>query len=251
MMCNKTILGLAAGTALLAAAPRSNAWTQPVGGPTPIDTCTAQGPGNLFTLYTNEYDFQTTINNTLTTVYSYRFDLFNNTDTSGLALLALDTTPTGGADYFIGFGPDSTGTGLHDSNIGYTSSPSVVTVGQDNTQTVPATWSANANTTAGTTTVTFYANGTSNAIGKNSDLMGIDGTKQSEYFFVQSLTNVSSFNATVQDAKGNSYSLQTCPTMVPPHGQPVPEPASLVPFAFGGLGLLALSLRARRARAAG
>ncbi len=243
----KTILGLAASAALLAAtAGRSNAWNQPVGGPTPIDTCTSLGPNSLFTLDTNEY--QTTISGNKT--YSYRFDLINNSDTSGLSSLALDTTPAGSSHYFIGFGPDSTGTGLHDSNIGNTATPSVVTVGQDNTTTVPATWSANAGTSAGTTLVTFQATQAKYDIGKGSDLQGTDGTKQSEYFFVQSLVNVASFNATVTDSAGKSYNLQTCPSMPSGgHGQPVPEPASLLPFAFGGLGLLGLTLRARRSRA--
>ena len=55
----------------------------------------------------------------------------------------------------------------------------------------------------------------------------------------------------ITDANGSTYQVLACgPGSMPLQPAAVPEPATVVPFALGALGLLTLAARARRSRVA-
>ena len=75
------------------------------------------------------------------------------------------------------------------------------------------------------------------------------GTTPGEEFFIQSYNAPTKDDMKITDAAGNTYQVLACgPGSMPLQPAAVPEPASVVPFVLGALGLIALTARARRSR---
>ena len=74
------------------------------------------------------------------------------------------------------------------------------------------------------------------------------GNTQGEEFFIQSYSAPTQDDMKITDAAGHTYQILACgPGSVPLQPAAVPEPATVIPFVLGALGLLTLATRARRA----
>ena len=258
MTISKTILGLAAGAALLGGmAGRSQAWSVYTGCSDADAPCSAvsyaQGSTTLFTLTPTVYDYQDSSNKT---VYTYRYDLFNNSDKSGLTSLSVGVKGasdfgTSNLSFYSGFGPLN-GTALHDSLVGNDSSSAIVYAGDDgaNIHTHNVSAQATGNYVTFTDVAAAIKVGQSNGSQLTTPFQYY-GVTPGEEFFVQSYNAPTQDDMKITDGAGNTYQVLACgPGNVPLSPAAVPEPATVVPFALGALGLLAVASRARRSRVA-
>ncbi len=247
MNSRNSLIGLTLCAAALTAAGRAEAWSVPVGDY--IGQCTVSylaGGQTLFTLNTQGFY------NRDKGLYTYDYNLTNVSDPYGLTSFAVNVGSNPVQDYFSGFGPQN-GIALHDGNlvpVGQT-----FTAGTDsaNLHTANASVSDAGGYVTFTDLTTPIAVGQSNGSQLTTNFSYSKNDKPGEELFLQSTAFLAGATVNVHDGAGNAFSVTTCgedvcgPALQGPHDLPAaPEPGSVLPFALGGLGLLGLTLRARR-----